>query len=292
MFKMLDNNFITERIKILCVIGHPIEHSLSPIMHNAAIRELKLEFIYLAFNIHPNNLSHAVKGFRAFNILGINVTIPFKQKIMKFLDEIEPMAQKIGAVNAIKNNEDYLIGRNTDAEGAMKAFLNSGYSISGKNVLLLGAGGAARAIAYIMAKEANKIVIVNRTEKRAIKIANELKKYFNTNIEGKYNSTSVLKRESKKADILINATPIGMYPNIQLSPISAEFLHDDLIVYDIVYNPIETKLIKNATEKGCKTIGGLDMLVNQGALAFEWWTNKKPNVNLMKNKIIEFLGMK
>jgi len=289
---MLENNFVTNRTKVLCVIGYPIEHSMSPIMHNVAINELKLDFIYLAFNIHPNNLSLAVKGFRVFNIMGINVTIPFKQKITKFLDEIEPMAQKIGAVNTIKNDEGYLIGRNTDAEGAMKAILDAGYSISGKHILLLGAGGAARALAYIMAKEANKIVIANRTEKRAIKLANELKKYFNTNIEGKNNSASVLKRESKKADILINTTPIGMYPNVQFSPIPTEFLHEDLIVYDIVYNPLETTLIKYATEKGCKTISGLDMLINQGALAFEWWTNRKPNVNLMKNKIIEFLGMK
>lgn len=289
---MLENNFATARTKVLCVIGYPIEHSMSPLMHNAAIRELKLDYIYLAFNIHPTNLNLAVKGFRTFDIKGINVTLPFKQKIMKYLDDIDPIAQKIGAVNAIKNNDGNLIGRNTDAEGVMKTFLDAGYSISGKNILLLGAGGTARAIAYIMAKEANKIVIANRTEKRAKKLANELKKYFNTLIEGKNNSASVLKEESKKIDILINTTPVGMYPNVQLSPIHAEFLHEDLIVYDVVYNPLETKLIKDATEKGCKTIGGLDMLVNQGALAFEWWTNRKPNVNLMKNKIIEFLGMR
>ena len=289
---MLENNFAIARTKVLCVIGYPIEHSMSPLMHNAAIRELKLDYIYLAFNIHPTNLNLAVKGFRTFDIKGINVTLPFKQKIMKYLDDIDPIAQKIGAVNAIKNNDGNLIGRNTDAEGVMKTFLDAGYSISGKNILLLGAGGTARAIAYIMAKEANKIVIANRTEKRAKKLANELKKYFNTIIEGKNNSASVLKEESKKTDILINTTPVGMYPNVQLSPIHAEFLHEDLIVYDVVYNPLETKLIKDAAEKGCKTIGGLDMLVNQGALAFEWWTNRKPNVNLMKNKIIEFLGMK
>ena len=289
---MLENNFATARTKVLCVIGYPIEHSMSPLMHNAAIRELKLDYIYLAFNIHPTNLNLAVKGFRTFDIKGINVTLPFKQKIMKYLDDIDPIAQKIGAVNAIKNNDGNLIGRNTDAEGVMKTFLDAGYSISGKNILLLGAGGTARAIAYIMAKEANKIVIANRTEKRAKKLANELKKYFNTIIEGKNNSASVLKEESKKTDILINTTPVGMYPNVQLSPIHAEFLHEDLIVYDVVYNPLETKLIKDAAEKGCKTIGGLDMLVNQGALAFEWWTNRKPNVNLMKNKIIEFLGMR
>ncbi len=289
---MSDNSFISGHTRVLCVIGYPIEHSMSPIMHNAVIRELKLNYIYLAFKVSPNNLNLAVKGFRAFNIKGINVTLPFKQKIMKYLDDIDPIAQKIGAVNTIKNNNGNLSGRNTDAEGAKNALINAGYTISGKNILILGAGGAARALTYILAKDINRIVIANRTEKRSIKLANELRKNFNIKVEGKKNTISVLKEESKKANILINTTPIGMYPSVEKSPIPAEFLHKDLIVYDIVYNPLETKLMKDATKMGCNTIGGLDMLVNQGALAFEWWTNKKPNINLMKNKVIEFLGMK
>ncbi len=289
---MSDNSFISGHTRVLCVIGYPIEHSMSPIMHNAVIRELKLNYIYLAFKVSPNNLNLAVKGFRAFNIKGINVTLPFKQKIMNYLDDIDPIAQKIGAVNAIKNDNGNLSGRNTDAEAAKNALINAGYTTSGKNLLILGAGGAARALTYILAEDINKIIIANRTEKRAIKLAKELKKNFSIKVEGKRNSISVLKEESKKADILINTTPVGMYPSVEKSPIPAEFLHKDLIVYDIVYNPLETKLMKDATKIGCNTIGGLDMLVNQGALAFEWWTNKKPNIDLMKNKIIEFLGMK
>lgn len=289
---MSDNSFISGHTRVLCVIGYPIEHSMSPIMHNAVIRELKLNYIYLAFKVSPNNLNLAVKGFRAFNIKGINVTLPFKQKIMNYLDDIDPIAQKIGAVNAIKNDNGNLSGRNTDAEAAKNALINAGYTTSGKNLLILGAGGAARALTYILAEDINKIIIANRTEKRAIKLAKELKKNFSIKVEGKGNSISVLKEESKKADILINTTPVGMYPSVEKSPIPAEFLHKDLIVYDIVYNPLETKLMKDATKIGCNTIGGLDMLVNQGALAFEWWTNKKPNIDLMKNKIIEFLGMK
>ncbi len=287
---MIENDFVTAHTTVLCIIGYPIEHSMSPIMHNAAIRELNLDYIYLAFNIFPANLNLAVKGIKAFNVVGINVTIPFKQKIMKYLDEIDPIAKKIGAINAIKNDKGYLTGKNTDAEGGMKALLNAGYTISGKKVLLLGAGGAAKALAYIMAEDVNKLVIVNRNEKRALKLSNQIKKYFGINIEAKKMSENVLKDESKKADIIINATPVGMYPNVDKSPIPAEYLHEDLIVYDIVYNPLKTKLITDATQKGCKTLGGLDMLVDQGALAFEWWTNKKPNTSLMKKKIIEFLG--
>ncbi len=287
---MIENDFVTAHTTVLCIIGYPIEHSMSPIMHNAAIRELNLDYIYLAFNIFPANLNLAVKGIKAFNIIGINVTIPFKQKIMKYLDEIDPIAKKIGAINAIKNDKGYLTGKNIDAEGAMKALLNAGYTVSGKNILLLGAGGAARALAYIMAEDVHKIVFVNRTEKRALKLSNQIKKYFGINAEAKKMSKNVLKDESKKADIIINTTPVGMYPNVDKSPIPAECLHEDLIVYDIVYNPLKTKLITDATQKGCKTLGGLDMLVNQGALAFEWWTNKKPDTSLMKKKIIEFLG--
>jgi len=287
---MIDKDFVTAHTTVLCIIGYPIEHSMSPIMHNTAIHELHLDYIYLAFNIFPSNLKLAVKGIKTFNISGINVTIPFKQKIMKYLDEIDPIAKKIGAINTIKNDNGYLTGKNTDAEGAMRALLNAGYQISGKNVLLLGAGGVARALTYIMAEHVNKIVIVNRTENRALKLSNQIKKYFGIKVEAKKISKNVLKDESKKADIIINATSVGMYPNIDKSPIPAEYLHEDLIVYDVVYNPLKTKLITDATQKGCKALGGLDMLVNQGALAFEWWTNKKPNTSLMKRKIIEFLG--
>ena len=285
-------DFVTSHTKVFCVIGYPIEHSMSPIMHNAAIRELNLDYIYLAFNILPTNLNYAVKGIRTFNIIGINVTLPFKQKIMRYLDEIEPLAKKIGAINTIKNDNGYLIGKNTDAEGGIKALLNAGYTISGRNILLLGAGGAARALTYIMAIHVNKIVIVNRNEKRASKLSNEIKSNFGINIEAKKMINNVLKDESKKADIIINTTPIGMFPNMDNTPIPTEFLHKDLIVYDIVYNPLETKLIKDANEIGCKTLRGIDMLVNQGALAFEWWTNRKPNIRLMKEKVIEFLRKK
>ncbi|NVM38064.1 MAG: shikimate dehydrogenase [Candidatus Lokiarchaeota archaeon] len=288
---MSENDFISVHTKVLCVIGYPIEHSMSPIMHNAAIRDLNLKYIYLAFNILPRNLNLAVDGIKTFDIKGINVTLPFKQKIMKYLDEVDPVAQEIGAVNTIKNEGGYLSSRNTDAEGAMKALLDAGYKVSGKNVLLLGAGGAARTLAFMMAKDSNKMVIANRTEKRAEQLANEIKRKFGINIEGKNNSIRVLKEEAKKTDILVNTTPLGMYPNIDKSPIPAEFLHKDLLVFDVVYNPLKTKLMKDANEKGCNTLGGLDMLVNQGALAFEWWTNRKPNIELMKNKIIEVLGM-
>ncbi len=289
---MEEKNIISAQTKLLCIIGCPIEHSMSPIMHNAVIKDLNLDYVYLAFNVNPYDLKLAVKALKTLDVKGINVTIPFKEKIIKYLDEINPIGQKIGAVNTIKNEDGYLIGKNTDAEGSKKAILNSGYAISGRNVLILGAGGAARALSYGLANDINKITIINRNKNRAEKLAKELNRNFGIDIKSKKFSTSTLKEETKKADLLINTTPIGMYPNVDITPISAEFFHKDLFVFDVVYNPLETKLLKEAKECGCKTLGGLDMLVYQGVSAFEWWTNEKPNVNIMKSKIIEFIKKK
>jgi shikimate dehydrogenase len=289
---MEENKIITAQTKLLCIIGYPIEHSMSPVMHNAVIKELNLDYVYLGFSVFPNNLKSAVKALKTLNIKGINVTIPFKEKIIKYLDEIDPIGRKIGAVNTIKNEDGYLIGKNTDAEGSLKAILNSGYDISGRNVLMLGAGGAARALCYGLANDVHKITIVNRTEKRAEKLARELNRNFGIAVESKKFSITILKEETKKTDFLINTTPIGMYPNADNTPISVEYLHEDLFVFDIIYNPLETKLLKSAYEHGCKILGGLDMLVYQGASAFEWWTNHKPNVRIMRSKIIEFINQK
>ncbi|MFX1493473.1 MAG: shikimate dehydrogenase [Promethearchaeota archaeon] len=289
---MSEINFITACTKILCIIGHPIEHSMSPIMHNAAIQDLGLDYLYIAFDIPPNKLKEAIKGLKTLNIRGINVTLPYKEKVMKFIDKVDQTAQKIGAINTIKNEDGLLIGRNTDAEGANKALFDAGCEITGKNVVLIGAGGAAKAILYSLASDTNKITIINRSEDRAKKLVNELKNKMDINIESKKYDEIILKEEISNADILINATPIGMFPMIDITPVSKKIIHKDLFVFDLIYNPLETKLIKDSKEIGCQTLSGLDMLVNQGALAFEWWTNKKPNLELMKLKIIEYLGMR
>ena len=289
---MLKKPYITARTNVLCVIGHPIEHSMSPIMHNAALKELSLDYVYIAFNIPPNDLKKAVLGFKMFNIKGINVTIPYKETIIPYLDEIDPLAEKIGAVNTIKNEGKYLIGKNTDASGAKRALLDAGCEITGKKALILGAGGAAKAVSFAISEDLDAVYIANRTEKRAIKLAKDLTNKTTIKAVGKNMSINTLKNLVNDVDILINTTPLGMYPDIKESPISEEMLHNNLFVFDIVYNPLETRLLKEARKIGCKTLGGLDMFVNQGALAFEWWTGKKPNLNLMKEKVVEFLGKK
>jgi len=261
-------------------------------MHNAQINELGLDYVYLAFEVHPDNLEKAVQGFRALDIKGINVTIPHKETIIKYLDEIDPISEKMGAINTIKNDNGYLKATNTDAAGAKKSLIDAGFTIEGKNIVFIGSGGAARSIAYILSEDAKKIVLTDIVEERAVKVAKEITKNMGANVEGKLASDKVLAGEIKHADLLINATPIGMYPKEGDSPISKDLLHQELFVFDVIYNPMKTQLMKEAAEIGCKTLSGLDMLVNQGVIAFEWWTGKSPNSKLMKDKIIDFLGIK
>jgi len=283
---------ITGHTKTLCIIGYPVGHSMSPIMHNAQINDLGLDFVYIAFEVHPDNLEKAVQGFRALDIKGINVTIPHKETIIKYLDEIDPISEKMGAINTIKNDDGYLKATNTDAAGAKKSLVDAGFTIEGKNIVFVGSGGAARSIAYILSENAKKIVLTDIVEERAVIVAREITKNMGANVEGKLASDKVLADEIKHADLLINATPVGMYPKEGNSPISKDLLHQELFVFDVIYNPMETQLMKDATEIGCKTLSGLDMLINQGVIAFEWWTGKTPNSKLMKDKIIDFLGIK
>ena len=289
---MTEKFSLSAHTKIFCIIGHPVEHSMSPTMWNPALQELGLEYAYVAFDVHPDGLEKAINGMRALGIKGMNVTIPHKENVIQYLDEIDPIAQKMGAVNTIKNDDGVLKARNTDAGGAKKSLIDAGCEISGKNILFLGSGGVARSVAYVLSEEANKIVLTDIVEKTALTVAKEIKRNMGADIEGKLSSDVILKKEIQKTDILINATPLGMHPKVDASPISKELLHEDLFVFDVIYNPLITKIMKDAAEIGCKTLGGLDMLVNQGVLAFEWWTGKSPNASLMKSKVIDFLGIK
>jgi shikimate dehydrogenase len=260
-------------------------------MWNPALQELGLDYVYVAFDVHPDNLKETINGIKSLGIRGVNVTLPHKKAVIKYIDEVDPIALKIGAINTIKNEDGILKARNTDAGGAKKSLLDKGFEISGKNILILGSGGVSRSIAYILAESANKIVLTDLIEEKAKEVADEIRTNMNIDIEGKLSNQDIIKDIIKKTDILINATPIGMYPKFDETPISKELLHNDLCVFDVIYNPLETKLMKEAAEIGCETLGGLDMLVNQGILAFEWWLNKKPNKDLMKNTIIEYLGL-
>jgi len=280
---------VSGKTKVFCVIGDPIEHSLSPIMHNAAFKHLKIDAVYVAFNVKENMLEDAVKGMRSFGICGMNVTMPHKTAIIKYLDESDPVARFVGAVNTVLNAYGKLLGFNTDGVGALRALEENGVKTKGKRILLLGAGGAGRAIAFQLAQEADELVILNRDVNKARLLADTLRRKFNKDVVGDSLLPSTLKDWIKDVDVLINATSVGMHPHQDKTPVDKSLLRPELAVMDIVYNPVETRLLKDAKSVGAQVIYGTEMLVFQGAVSFEIWFNRPAPVNVMREAIIEKL---
>ena len=282
-------NELTGKTRICGVIGDPIEHTLSPTMQNAAFNALKLDVAFLAFKVKPAELENAVNGMRALNVRGLNVTMPHKSTVMNFLDRIDLSAQIVNSVNTILNKESKLFGFNTDGVGALKALRENGVEPKGRKVLLLGAGGAARAIAYAMAKESDELAVLNRTVKPAQELVKLLEKTANKKIAAGALSPKEIEQNLQDSDILINATSIGMKPKADESLVSPKFLRPDLAVMDIVYNPIETKLAKDAKAAGAKVVSGVEMLIYQGAASFEIWTGKSAPVEVMRQAALNHL---
>jgi shikimate dehydrogenase len=280
---------ISGKTRVCGVIGDPIEHTLSPIMHNAAFNALKLDYSFLAFKVKPAELENAANGIRALNIRGLNVTMPHKSAILKFLDRVDLSAQIINSVNTVLNKESKLFGFNTDGVGALKALRENGVELKGRKVLLLGAGGAARAIAYTMAKEADELAVLNRTLKPAQDLAKLLEKLANKKIFAGSLSPKEIQQNLQDSDILINATSIGMKPKAEESLVAPKLLRSNLAVMDIVYNPIETKLAKEAQAAGAKVVSGVEMLIYQGAASFEIWTGKSAPVEVMRQAALNHL---
>ncbi len=272
---------------IVGLIGHPVEHSFSPPMHNAAFEKLNMDYAYVAFDVNPCDLESAINGAEALNIKGFNVTIPHKIEVMKYLDEIDEIAQLIGAVNTIDFKN--LKGYNTDGIGAVKA-IEEVTSIKNKNVLIAGAGGASRAISFYIAKYgASNLKILNRNVEKAQKLANDVS---NSGLIDNVGSDSINNMDLSDVDILINTTPVGMHPNIDDVPIAqACDMHEDLVVFDAVYNPNETGLLKEAIKADAKPVYGIKMLLYQGAESFEIWTGKKAPIDVMHNALTKYLGL-
>jgi shikimate dehydrogenase len=281
---------ISGKTRVCGVIGDPVEHSLSPSMHNAAFKELNLDFTYVAFRVRMGELKEAIVGARSLDIHGLNATMPHKNVIAGYLDEIDPKAKSIGAVNTILNNEGKLIGYNTDGVGALRALKENGITPTGKKILLLGAGGAGKAIAFYAAQEAEELVILNRTPQKAEKLADVLHREFDKRIIGKDFSPKIIGEELKDADILVNATSVGMHPNVNRSLVPPNSLKTDLYVMDIIYSPLDTKLLQDAKAAGAKVISGIEMLLHQGAASFEIWTNRQAPVKVMKHAVLNKLA--
>jgi shikimate dehydrogenase len=273
---------VNGKTKVCAIIGDPVEHSLSPAMHNAAFKELGLNLVYVAFAVTKSELENAISGVRSLGLRGLNVTMPHKNAVIKYLDEVDSTAESIGAVNTILNSQGKLTGYNTDGIGAMIALQENGVTVDEKKMVILGAGGAAKAIAHEAAQDAEELVVLNRTAEKAEQLAKDLNKKFETNVKSGTLSPELLKKELKDTDILVNATSVGMSPETNRSPVPTDLLRQDMCVMDIIYNPLETKLAKDAKTVGAKVVSGLEMLVYQGAAAFEAWTNCPAPVEVMK----------
>ena len=280
---------VSGKTKVYAVIGDPIEHSLSPAMQNAAFEASKLDCVFLAFKVKSAQVGNAISGMRAFGIQGLSVTMPNKNSVVAFLDEVDRTAKLLKAVNTVKNDNGKLCGFNTDGVGALAALKANGVEPKGKKIVLLGAGGAARAVAFALAKEADELSILNRTLESAAELADFLKQEFNANVIAYALSQLAVKANLADADLLINATSVGMKPNARQSLVAPEWLKPDLAVMDIVYNPIETKLAKDAKASGAKVVSGVEMLIYQGVASFEIWTGCKAPVEVMRKAALNQL---
>jgi shikimate dehydrogenase len=265
------------------VIGNPVEHSLSPAIHNAAFQKLGLNFIYLAWKVEA--IGDAVKGLRALgNFRGASVTIPHKVTVLPYLDEVEATARHIGAINTIVAENGKLLGINTDAIGALRALRERKAPMDGAPVTILGSGGAARAIAFALAAEAgiSRLHLLGVDERERRQLALEVMQRTAVRVDDAFLDEQSLKAALSETAVLIHCTPIGMAPQTGASCVPAHLLHPGLTVMDIVYNPRETKLLGDAKAAGCRSISGLEMFLNQAAAQFERWTGRLAPIEVMR----------
>ncbi|MHA6484808.1 shikimate dehydrogenase [Paenibacillus sp. strain BS8-2] len=271
------------------VIGDPIRHSKSPIMMNRAFRETGINGVYTASHITSESLPAFIAGVRAMGIRGVNVTIPHKLQVMELIDEIDPDALAIGAVNTIVNENGKLVGYNTDGIGYVRSLKEEAEpNLAGKRIVVIGAGGASRGIVYALLKEnPASIAISNRTVERAEELVESLGGEA-SGLTAIHND--MLKDYCREADIVINTTSVGMFPNIEHSPIEAGWMKRGAVASDLIYNPLRTEFLRQAEEAGCRTHGGLGMFIYQGAYAFEYWTGQAAPVAAMRETVLEALS--
>jgi shikimate dehydrogenase len=268
------------------LIGWPVEHSLSPAMHDAAFAALGLDWRYELLPTRDDRVAARLEHVR-HEYRGVNVTVPHKQRVIPYLDRIDEAAAMIGAVNTISVRDGELVGYNTDAAGFLTALTEAGFSPAGRQALLLGAGGAARAVAAALAGAGCTVTLYNRRPERAVELANSLGEA----VQGLTPGTSLHDLELAHFDLLVNATPVGMWPAVGACPWPEELpLLARWTVYDLVYNPNQTRLMKRAHAAGASTIGGLEMLVHQGALALTLWTGRQAPVEVMRAAAQAALG--
>jgi len=266
--------------RVTGVFGCPVGHSQSPAMHNAAFAQMGLDFVYVPFDVHPDNLKAAVTGIRALNMVGVNVTIPHKERVIPFLDWVSDEALQIQSVNTIHLVDGKLRGYSTDGEGFIRALEASGKSPSGSKSVILGAGGSARAAAAALTLHGAEVAVANRTFSRALELAETLA------VRPIALDSDDAREAILNADLLVNCTSVGMYPKTDDQPIPSEWLHKGLFVFDTIYNPLETRLLAAANSAGCRTANGVKMLVFQGAISFTIWTGLDPPAEVMEKAVL------
>lgn len=287
---MTDIRTISPATQYCMVIGDPIGHSLSPAIHNAGYAELGLDFVYVAGRVE--DVHGALAGMRAFdNFRGMSVTIPHKVTVMAYMDEIAEVDQAIGAINTVIHDGDKLIGVNTDGPGALKALVDAGVDLTAKNVLMLGTGGAARAIAFTLAWE-NRLARLQLLDIDATmldNLASDLTSRTQAAIQSGMLTAESLEAAMQEADVIIHSTPVGMHPNVDASLIPAELMRAGQVVFDVVYTPLETKLLADAGSQGLQTVSGVEMFVNQAVLQFEYFTGRPAPAEAMRRVVLERL---
>lgn len=289
------DNRVTGTTRFAGLLGNPVEHSVSPQLHNTISTYLNVDFVYIPFKVEKEDLENAVKGLRALNVVGFNVTTPFKKDIIKYLDDTTKQALLMGAVNTVKNIDGRLYGYNTDAEGFARSFKEeTGTGLKGKKILIIGAGGAARAVAVKAAIDgADSIYISARTKSKADDIASILNDHFTCDSKSYALADEQTARIFNECDVIINTTSAGMKPQLGISPLDGTGCRfsEGQIVYDVIYNPPLTKFLSDAAAAGCKTVNGIGMLFYQGISAYEIWTGIKVPPEMLKELYESFKGI-
>jgi shikimate dehydrogenase len=282
---------ITGKTNVFGIIGDPVEHSLSPGMHNAAFKELGMDNIYVPFQVKAEHLEDAILGAQSLGVKGFNVTIPHKTEVINYLDYLDIAAGLIGAVNTIEFGKNGAVGHNTDGIGAVMA-IEEVTPVKNKKVVILGAGGASRAIAFqLLLSGVDNLVIANRTVEKAGELKTDLVEKLDHEVRVSGLDEN-LTQELTDTAILINTTPVGMYPNVDEKPVvTAEMMHPDMVVNDIVYNPLKTGLLNEADKAGAKSISGIKMLMYQGVEAFKIWTGIEPPVEIFQRALMNELDL-
>lgn len=271
---------IDSKTKVVGVIGKPIGHSMSPAMHNAAFSNLGIDYVYLAFEV--SDLRGAIGGMRALGVRGFNVTIPYKVDVLRYLDEVDAAADRIGAVNTVVNDGGVLRGYNTDCAGAVDALVSK-VKLKGCRVAVIGAGGAGRAVAFGVAEKGARVLVVNRTLSKGEELVSSVNGFFAGSAEcGTMDGL-------EGVDVVVNTTPVGMVPDVGATPVLKKFLRKEHVVMDIVYNPLETRFLRDAKSLGCVTITGVEMFVGQGAESFELFSGKKAPKGVMRDAVLGLL---